>query len=271
MLKLVKIMNNKRIVVKVGTSTLCHEGGGMNFRCIDRLARTLSDIKNAGREVVLVTSGAIGAGCSKMRLKNRPGDIRVKQAIAAIGQSELMHIYDKFFSEYGTPVGQILLSREDVEMHPKVKENLSGAFEAMLNMGVIPIVNENDAACIEEIESEHKVFGDNDTLSAVVAGLVNAEMLIILTDIDGLYDSDPRLNPDAKLLFTVDPEDESLDAMVGGAGSKFGTGGMATKLAAARIANAAGIKTVITNGAIPENIYTIVEHGGIGTLFTSEK
>jgi glutamate 5-kinase len=260
-------MNNKRIVVKVGTSTLCHGGNGMNFRNIEKLARTLSDIRNGGREVVLVSSGAIGAGTSRMQMKKRPEEIRAKQAIAAIGQCELMHIYDKLFGEYGVPVGQILLSKDDVE-HPTVRDNLTGTFEALLEMGAIPVVNENDSVCIEEIESEHKVFGDNDTLSAMVARLIHADLLVILTDIDGMYDANPLQNMDAKLLFKVNPFDERLDAMVGGAGSEFGTGGMATKLAAARLAAQAGIDTVVTNGAVPENLYTIIEHGGVGTLFT---
>jgi len=259
-------MGKRRIVVKVGTSTLCHGGKGLNFRNIDLLARTLSDIKNDGSEVILVTSGAIGAGCGKLNLPERPVDLRFKQAVAAVGQCELMHIYDKFFGEYGVTVGQILLTRDDVE-RPHVKQNLLGTFESLLKLGVIPVVNENDSVCIEEIESEHKVFGDNDTLSAIVAVLVSADLLVLLSDIDGLYDSDPRKNSGAKLIPAVERIDESVIALAGGAGSDFGTGGMATKLAAARIANDNGIDMVITNGEKPQNLYEIIKGGSVGTWF----
>jgi glutamate 5-kinase len=259
-------MEKKRIVVKVGTSTLCHGGRGLNFRNIDLLARTLTDIKNAGNEVILVTSGAIGAGSGKLNLPERPSDMRLKQAVAAVGQCELMHIYDKFFGEYGVTVGQILLTRDDVD-RPTVKQNLLGTFESLLELGVIPVVNENDSVCIEEIESEHKVFGDNDTLSAVVAVLVSADLLVLLSDIDGLFSSDPRKNKKAKLIPVVEKIDASITALAGGAGSDFGTGGMATKLAAAAIATGHGIDMVITNGENPQNLYEILRGGSVGTLF----
>jgi glutamate 5-kinase len=260
------VKDKKRLVVKVGTSTLCHGGKGMNFRNIDFLARTLADIKNAGHQVILVTSGAIGAGCGKLNLPERPVDLRVKQAVAAVGQCELMHIYDKFFGEYGVTVGQILLTRDDVES-PNVKQNLLGTFESLLELGVIPVVNENDSVCIEEIESEHKIFGDNDTLSAIVAVLVSADVLVLLSDIDGLFDSDPRKNESAQLIPEVNEMTDSIIALAGGAGSDFGTGGMATKLAAASIAMDNGIDMVITNGENPQNLYTIAQGGSIGTLF----
>lgn len=262
--------NKKRIVVKVGTSTLCHEGRGLNFRNIDALARTLTDIRNEGHEVILVSSGAIGAGWGKLNLSERPADLRMKQATAAVGQCELMHIYDKFFGEYGAAVGQILLTKDDVE-RPKVKASLTGTFEALLKMGVIPVVNENDSVCFEEIESEHHVFGDNDTLSAVVSVLVGADMLIILSDIDGLYDSDPHKNPDATLIPVVEKIDGTVSHFAGGAGSKFGTGGMATKLSAASIAMENDIDMVITNGVKPQSIYAIIYGGSIGTLFKGKK
>ena len=261
---------NKRVVIKVGTSTLCHGGRGLNFRNIDGIARTLSDIRNEGHEVILVSSGAIGAGVGKLNLPQRPVDIRLKQAVAAVGQCELMHIYDKIFGEYGVTVGQILFTRDDVD-RPTVSQNLRGTFEALLTLGAIPIVNENDSVCIEEIESEHKIFGDNDTLSAVVAALVEADLLIILSDIEGLYDSDPHKNPDARLIPAVGEIDEHIIALAGGAGSSLGTGGMATKLSAARIAGAAGIDTVITNGSKPSNIYIAVHGGQVGTIFTNSK
>ena len=256
----------KRIVVKVGTSTLSHGGKGLNFRNIDLLARTLADIKNKGNEVILVSSGAIGAGCGKLNLSERPVDLRVKQAVAAVGQCELMHIYDKFFGEYGVTVGQILLTRDDVD-RPNVKQNLLGTFESLLELGVIPVVNENDSVCIEEIENEHKIFGDNDTLSAVVAALVSADVLVLLSDIDGLFDSDPRKNKNAKLIPVVNEINASIIALAGGAGSDFGTGGMATKLTAAGIAIDNGIDMVITNGENPQSLYTIIDGGSIGTLF----
>ncbi|NLT14684.1 MAG: glutamate 5-kinase [Clostridiales bacterium] len=258
--------DKKRIVVKVGTSTLCHGGKGMNFRNIDYLARTLADIKNDGHEVILVTSGAIGAGCGKLNLPERPVDLRVQQAVAAVGQCELMHIYDKFFGEYGATVGQILLTRDDVEQ-PNVKQNLQGTFESLLELGVIPVVNENDSVCIEEIENEHKVFGDNDTLSAIVAVLVSADVLVLLSDIDGLFDGDPRKNKDARLIPVVDEINDAVIALAGDAGSDFGTGGMATKLAAAAIAMENGIDMVITNGETPQNLYTVAKGGSVGTLF----
>ena len=256
----------KRIVFKVGTSTLCHGGKGLNFRNIERLARALTDIKNEGYEVILVSSGAIGAGVAKLNLKERPSEIRTKQAVAAVGQLELMHIYDKLFGEYGATVGQVLLTRDDID-RPTVKQNLRGTFEELLRMGVIPIVNENDSVCIEEIESEHKVFGDNDTLSAVVAVLTEADLLVILSDIDGLFDSDPRKNPDAKLIPVVTAIDENIIKIAGGVGSDMGTGGMVTKLSAAKIAGAAGVNTIITNGADPKNLYTAAHGGDVGTLF----
>lgn len=259
-------MEKKRIVIKVGTSTLSHGGKGLNFRNIDLLARTLADIKNRGHQVVLVSSGAIGAGCGKLNLPERPVDLRLKQAVAAVGQCELMHIYDKFFGEYGVTVGQILLTRDDVD-RPNVKQNLLGTFESLMEMGVIPVVNENDSVCIEEIENEHKIFGDNDTLSAVVAALVSADILVLLSDIDGLYDSDPRKNENAKLIPEVNEINDSVIALAGGAGSDFGTGGMATKLAAAAIALDNNIDMVITNGEHPQNLYQIIDGGSIGTLF----
>jgi glutamate 5-kinase len=239
----------------------------LNFKNIDGLARVLSDIKNEGHEVILVSSGAIGAGAAKLGLPERPGEIREKQAVAAVGQLVLMHIYDKMFGEYGAAVGQVLFTRDDVD-NQAVKQNLCGTFEALLSMGVIPIVNENDSVCIEEIESERKVFGDNDTLSAVVATLVGADLLVLISDIDGLYDSDPHKDPDARLIPVVTDIDEKITALAGGVGSRFGTGGMTTKLIAARIAGEAGIDTVITNGSKPQNLYIAVHNGEVGTRFS---
>ena len=259
-------MKKKRIVFKVGTSTLCHGGKGLNFKNIDGLARVLADIKNEGHEVILVSSGAIGAGVAKLGMQERPVEIRMKQAVAAVGQLALMHIYDKMFGEYGAPVGQVLFTKEDVA-RPTVKQNLIGTFESLLSMGVIPIVNENDSVCIEEIESEQKIFGDNDTLSAVVAVLVSADLLVILSDIEGLYDSDPHKNPDAKLISHVSEINDGIKALAGGTKSNLGTGGMITKLHAAQIAADGGVETVITDGSKPQNLYLATHGGETGTRF----
>ena len=265
-------MENKkqRIVIKVGTSTLTHSGGKLNFRSLDKLAMAVADIKNSGREVILVSSGAIGVGVSKLQMEQRPQELRFKQAVAAVGQCELMHLYDKFFGEYGQTVGQILLTREDVDL-PKARENLINTFNALLELGVIPIVNENDSVSFEEIESEHKVFGDNDTLSAVVAKLCKADLLVLLSDIDGLYDSDPRVNSQARLVREVRVIDEELLAMAGGAGTNRGTGGMVTKLEAAKVAMENGIDMIIANGAQPDNLYRIIENEQVGTLFVGKR
>ena len=263
-------MERKRIVVKVGTSTLTHESKGLNFRNIDRIARVLTDLRNSGHEVVLVTSGAIGVGVVKMHMRQRPADVRMKQACAAIGQCELMHLYDKIFGEYGATVGQILMTRDDVD-RPNVKESLTGTFQALLQMGVIPVVNENDSVCYEEIESEHKVFGDNDTLSAVVAALVKADLLVLMSDIDGLYDADPHQSSDARLIPVIDELSDDILALGGGAGSAMGTGGMYTKLEAAKIAMGAGINMAIINGAYPESLYMLADGGQVGTLFRAKR
>ncbi|MDR0446432.1 MAG: glutamate 5-kinase [Oscillospiraceae bacterium] len=260
-------MKKKRIVFKVGTSTLCHGGKGLNFRNIENLARALADVRNSGCEVVLVSSGAIGAGVGKLGLPERPAELRVKQAVASVGQCELIHIYDKFFGEYGSAVGQILLTKEDVE-RPAARQNLLGTFEALISLGVIPVVNENDAVAFEEIETErHHVLGDNDTLSAIVAALLGADLLVILSDIDGLYDGDPRRDPNAQLIPEVTEVDERIEALAGGVGSALGTGGMVTKLAAVRIAADAGVDVIITNGSDTRNIYAAASGESVGTLF----
>ncbi len=260
----------KRIVIKIGTSTLTHAGGGVNLRNLDRLARVLSDIKHAGREVILVSSGAIGVGAGKLHMRERPTELRMKQATAAIGQCELMHLYDKLFGEYGVTVAQILLIRENME-HPVQKQNLLGTINALLELGALPVVNENDSVSFDEIESEHKVFGDNDTLSAYVAQLIGADLLVLFSDIDGLYSADPHTDADARLIAEVDEITDHIRALAGGAGSAFGTGGMATKIQAAEIATAAGCDMIITNGARPENLYDIAEGRARGTRFRARK
>ncbi|MDR3310461.1 MAG: glutamate 5-kinase [Oscillospiraceae bacterium] len=259
-----------RIVVKVGTSTLCHTGGGPNFRSIDLLARALADLKNSAYEVALVTSGAIGTGVSKLRLGARPTDMREKQAVAAVGQLELMHIYDKVFGEYGATVGQILLTREDID-DPAASANLLGTFGALFRFGVIPIVNENDSVAFVEIASQPRVFGENDILSAAVARLIGARLLVILTDFDGLYDADPRANPGARLIPEVTEITPEIERLAGGAGSSLGTGGMATKIQAVKLATSSGCDVVITSGADLQNIGRAVRGEGAGTLFRAAR
>jgi len=237
---------------------------------MERLVRVLSDLKHAGNDVILVTSGAIAVGVHKLRLKERPKELRLKQAAAAVGQCGLMHLYDKFFSEYSVPVAQILLTRDDVE-RPTVKENLLNTFCAILEMGALPIVNENDSVSHEEIESKDHIFGDNDTLSAVVAHMCAADTLVLLSDNDGLYDSDPRENPKAQLIPEVNILDDTIRALAKGAGSNRGTGGMITKLVAADICMQSGIDMIIANGASPELLYALIDGTPFGTLFTSKK
>lgn len=257
----------KRIVVKVGTSTLTHESGAPNLRRMGRLARILADLRGMGHDVILVFSGAIAVGTSRLGLRERPKELRMKQAAAAVGQCQMMHIFDQFFGEYNQSAAQILLTGDDVE-DPCRREHLKGTFSALLQMGVIPVVNENDSVSSAEIETgHHKVLGDNDTLSAIVAKLCQADLLVLLSDIDGLYDADPKTNPEAKLLHHVAALTPEILEMAGGAGTWRGTGGMATKLSAARIAMEAGCDMVIANGADMDSLYGIVEGQIIGTRF----
>lgn len=257
-------MNAKRIVVKVGSSTLTHSTGKLNLRRIDQLAKTLSDLMNAGREVVLVSSGAIAVGRAKMNLPYHGATTAEKQAAAAIGQCELMDIYDRAFGNYGRTTAQVLLTK-DVLDNEHSKQNAVNTFEQLLSMGVIPIVNENDTISFEEIE-----FGDNDTLSAMVAAMIHAQSLVLLTDIDGLYNKNPA-EPDAQLIPVVFRIDDELRAVAGGSGSKVGTGGMITKLNAAEIATKAGIAMSIANGKSPELLYDIYEGHSVGTLFLPQE
>ncbi|NLP13717.1 MAG: glutamate 5-kinase [Clostridium sp.] len=262
-----ELINSKRVVVKVGTSTLTYDSGEMNFARIEKLVRVMSDLKNQGRDMVLVSSGAIGVGVGKLKLECKPKTIREKQAVAAVGQCELMHIYGKFFQEYGHTVGQILLTRDVVE-NETGKVNVINTFEALLEMGIIPVVNENDSVAVDEIESGiHRVFGDNDSLSAIVAKLVKADLLIILSDIDGFYDCDPRANENSNLIPVIKEITPDVEKCAGGIGTSRGTGGMVTKLTAAKIATAAGINMVIANGDNPKVIYDIIEGKTIGSLF----
>ena len=259
-----------RIVVKVGTSSLTHDTGRLNLHNMDLLARTLSDLEGMGHEIVLVSSGAIGVGATKLGLKERPKELRMKQAAAAVGQCAIMHLYDKLFGEYNRMVAQILLTGEDVDA-PVRAEHLHNTFESLLELGIIPVVNENDSVSSAEIETgKCKVLGDNDTLSAMVARLCRADLLVLLSDIDGLYDADPHANPSARLIHRVEAVTPELRAMAGGAGSWRGTGGMATKLSAAELAMGAGVDMVITNGARPEDLYGVVNGEDVGTRFVAK-
>lgn len=255
----------RRLVVKVGTSTLTHDTGRLNLRRMDHLTRVLADLKNRGMEIILVSSGAIGAGVGKLKLPAKPHDIGGRQACAAVGQCELMYIYDKFFGEYGHATAQVLLTRDCVDDRLRL-QNIRNAFERLLDMGALPIVNENDTVATEEIE-----FGDNDTLSAVVARVVEADALVILTDIDGLHAENPKENPGAPLIHVVERIDAHTKQIAGGAGSARGTGGMYTKIIAAEHATQAGITTAIIDGSAPENLYALIEGAAIGTVFPARR
>lgn len=264
-------MNRKRrIVVKVGTSTLTNELGNSKLRQMEKLALVLSDVQNAGNEVILVSSGAIAVGANKMHLKEKPKSLRMKQAAAAVGQCENMFLYDKFFGYYDKTVAQILFNSDDIRQEQK-KENLSNTFEALLSEGVIPIVNENDSVSYTEIESEEKLFGDNDMLSAVVAVLCRADLLVILSDIDGFFDRDPRLFKSARLIEEISEITDATYELAGGAGSRRGTGGMRTKLQAAELATSQGITTIVTNGSRPEALYDIIAGRRAGTRFMPKR
>lgn len=251
----------QRIVIKVGTSTLTYKNGQLNLQRIDRLVRQMADLHNQDKEVLLVSSGAIGVGATRMGLKKVPPTMPEKQALAAIGQGALLHIYEKIFAEYGKTVAQVLLTRGDFDERIRYL-NATNALLAILNMGVIPIINENDTVVVEEIR-----FGDNDTLSALVAGVVDADLLIILSDVDGLYNCDPRLNADACLLSEVDEITEEIEENSRSRGSKFSSGGMYTKLKAARMCMAAGVPMIIANSEENNVITRLMDGEKLGTLF----
>ncbi len=250
-----------RMVVKVGTSTLAHATGRLNIRHVEELVKVLSDLKNAGHEVILVSSGAIGMGVGKLNLPGRPGDMPTKQAAAAVGQCELMYTYDRLFSQYNHTVAQILLTGEDVD-HPDRRRNFENTMARLLELGALPIINENDTVATDEIK-----VGDNDTLGAIVACSAGAELLVLLSDIEGLYTADPRKDPDAKLIPVVEAVTPEIQALAGNAGSQLGTGGMATKLRAARMVTARGCDMVIINGERPDRLYDIAEGRAVGTRF----
>lgn len=260
-----ELKNINRVVIKVGTSTIAHSKGLINIYRMEHLARMLSDIKNRGYEVVLVSSGAIGVGAQRMNLKERPRDIQGKQAAAAVGQVVLMNMYQKFFQEYNYQVAQVLVTKQ-VETDKVMKYNAKNTMNELLKNNIIPIVNENDTISTDEI-----IFGDNDTLSAVVASLVDADLLILLSDIDGLYTDDPKLNPEATLMDRVELIDEAIEAIAKDSSTKLGTGGMITKIKAAKYATRKGIHVVLANGGRNEAIEEILEGRNIGTLFIGGK
>ena len=251
-----------RVVIKIGTSTLAHPTGHLNIRRTEQLCKIISDIKNAGNQVILVSSGAIGMGVGKLGLLKRPDDIPTKQAAAAVGQCELMYTYDRIFSKYHHTVAQLLITGDDVEDDTR-HTNFTNTLNRLLDLGAIPIINENDTVATAEI-----VIGDNDTLAAIVAQSVSADRLILLSDIDGLYTADPHKDPDAKLIHTVHIIDEELLSLAGASASNQGTGGMVTKLQAAKICMDSGCEMIIANGNRPENLYDIMDGMEIGTKFT---
>jgi glutamate 5-kinase len=253
-----------RITIKVGTSTLAHSTGHLNIRHVEELCKVLSDLKNAGHEMILVSSGAIGMGVGKLSLKEKPQDMPTKQAAAAVGQCELMYTYDKLFSEYNHTVAQILLTGLDLEDNERY-HNIQNTMNRLLELNVLPVINENDTVSTQEI-----AVGDNDTLGAIVAVSMKADMLILLSDIDGLYTNDPHKDENAELISLVTEITPEIEALGGGKGSSLGTGGMATKLNAAKLCLSKGTEMVIANGANPSVLYDIVDGKKIGTRFRCE-
>lgn len=253
-----------RVVIKVGTSTLAHATGCLNIRQVELLCKVLSDLKNAGHQVILVSSGAIGMGIGKLPIQGRPSDMPTKQAAAAVGQCELMYTYDKLFTEYNHVVAQILITGDDLD-HPDRKENFENTINRLLELGVLPIINENDTIATQEIS-----VGDNDTLAAIVTVCSQAELLVLLSDIDGLYTADPHTDSNAQLIPLVERVDDSLFDIAGESGS-MGTGGMTTKLKAAKLVTDNGVDMVIANGSRPEQLYDIVDGRAAGTRFAGGK
>lgn len=261
------IKEAETIVIKMGTTSVTHANGTLNLKKLDQLARVLTDLENSGRKMVLVSSGAIGCGMNRLGLKERPKTLEAKQATASVGQGLLMEIYHKFFDEYHQNVGQILLTK-DVFKHSIKRNNAINTFKALKNRNIIPIVNENDCIATDEIQEE--CFGDNDILSAMTADIVDADLLIILSDVDGLYDSNPNENEEARLLQTVETIDSDVLSSAGCSTSGLGTGGMVTKIGAAKYATARGIDTIIASGEDVKVIYDILEGNEIGTFFIKQ-
>lgn len=261
------ITQAKRVVIKVGTSTLTYENGTLNLRRMEELCRVLSDLQNSGMQIILVSSGAVGVGMGKLGIQQRPAELEKRQAIAAVGQCELMFMYDKLFGEYNRMVAQVLLTADDV-FEERSRAHVQNTFQELCRMNIIPIVNENDTVGVSELEGHN--LGDNDTLSAIVATFVQADLLILLTDIDGLYDDNPRLNPQAKRIPFVRGITQEIRDLAGAAGTSRGTGGMATKVRAAEMANAKGISCCVMSGVHPKQLYRLFDGAQIGTMFEAD-
>ena len=260
------LKSKKRVVVKLGSSTLTHRTGRLNIRRVEQLVKNIADLHNAGHEIIIVSSGSIALGVAKLGLMERPKDTPSRQACAAVGQCELMYLYDKLFSDYGLTVAQVLLTKYILIEDRRI--NVQNALERLIQQGVIPIVNENDTVAIDELELE---VGENDSLAATVASIAHADLLIIMSDIDGLYDSDPRQNEKAELIPVVEEITDEIRALAGGAGPKLGPGGLITQINAADIAVNSGIDMIILNGKNPDNLYYLFENGDLGTLFKAAK
>ena len=260
-----KISERKRIVVKVGTSTLTHKTGRLNIRRVEQLVKTLADLYNAGHEVILVSSGAIGLGMGKLGLRERPKDTKGKQACAAVGQCELMYMYDNLFSNYSITVAQLLLTKY-ILLEDR-RTNVENSLETLLSMGVSPVVNENDTVAIDELELE---VGENDSLAAIVATIAKADLFIMMSDIDGLFDKDPNSSDDAQMIPVVQEITDEIRGVAGGVTTNVGTGGMRTKIRAVEIAFEAGIDVVLMNGKTPKKLYDLFEDKPVGTLFTKK-
>lgn len=254
-----------RVVIKVGTSSLTHSSGHLNIRKVENMCKVLSDLKNAGHEIILVSSGAIAMGVGKLNLTERPTDVPTKQAMAAIGQCELMYVYDKLFSEYNHTVAQILITTDDMK-NERRHLNFQNTMNRLLELGTLPIINENDTVSFEEFG-----IGDNDTLSAFVAVSINADLLVLLSDIDGLYTADPHKDPNAKLIPVIEKIDDDVISIAGGAGTARGTGGMKTKINAAITVTESGTDMIITNAAHIEKLYDILDGKDVGTRFLGKK
>ena len=260
-----KISERKRIVVKVGTSTLTHKTGRLNIRRVEQLVKTLADLYNAGHEVILVSSGAIGLGMGKLGLRERPKDTKGKQACAAVGQCELMYMYDNLFSNYSITVAQLLLTKY-ILLEDR-RTNVENSLETLLSMGVIPVVNKNDTVAIDELELE---VGENDSLAAIVATIAKADLFIMMSDIDGLFDKDPNSSDDAQMIPVVQEITDEIRGVAGGVTTNVGTGGMRTKIRAVEIAFESGIDVVLMNGKTPKKLYDLFEDKPVGTLFTKK-
>ena len=261
-----RLKTARRIVVKVGTSTLAHaDTGKLNLYRIEHLIREMADLHNAGKEIIFVSSGAIAAGMNKLGIKVKPQTIPENQALAAIGQGILMHIYEKFFAEYGLTIGQVLLTKENA-IDEDARANSRNSLCTILDMGAIPVINENDAVGVDEIR-----IGDNDNLSAIVAAMIGAEVLIILSDIDGLYDGNPKQDKSARLIDEVSEINSDIERIAGGVGTKLGTGGMFTKIQAAKLATANGVTMLIINGSNVGNLRRVLSGEVIGTIFPSKE